>query len=380
MKEKKPNGYWTLEKCKEDALRFNARGEWKSQSSGYWGAQRYGWIDECCSHMTSPQKPHGYWTLEKCKEDALNYKTKNEWQKNSSGYGVAFKNNWLLECCDHMELHSKPNGYWTLEKCKEDALRFNARGEWKIQSSSGYGTALKNNWLLECCDHMELLQKPHSYWTLDRCKEDALNYKTKNEWYKSSGSGYRAAIKNNWLDECCSHMTSPQKPHGYWTLEKCKEDALNYKTKNEWQKNSSGYGVAHKKNYISDCCLHMDKAGGPSKPELELLEVIKEKYTNASSKVFKNKNPDFVQSRFEMDIFIPELFKGIEFNGKYWHSVVGLKRSRPHWPEDKIEKYHEIKEKFFKSCGVKVLFINEEDWIRDKREEIDKCFEFLMQK
>lgn len=52
---------------------------------------------------------------------------------------------------------------------------------------------------------MIVLRKPNSYWTLERCKEDASKYKTRNEWQENSG-GYAAAYKKRWLDQCCGHM------------------------------------------------------------------------------------------------------------------------------------------------------------------------------
>ena len=54
----KPNGYWTLDACKDDAARFRYRGDWfKNSSSAYLVAQRNGWLDQCCDHMT--RKPRG---------------------------------------------------------------------------------------------------------------------------------------------------------------------------------------------------------------------------------------------------------------------------------------------------------------------------------
>ena len=49
---------------------------------------------------------------------------------------------------------TKPNGYWTLARCAEDALRFSYRTAWAKGSSSAYQTALRNGWLNECCGHM----------------------------------------------------------------------------------------------------------------------------------------------------------------------------------------------------------------------------------
>jgi alpha-N-acetylglucosamine transferase len=101
-------------------------------------------------------KPNGYWTKERCIEDALNYKTRKEWTKQNSGaYDSAYSNNWLDECCNHMTQFRKSNGYWTKEKCLEEALKYNTIKEWLLNSKNSYQAAHKNKWLEECCKHVK---------------------------------------------------------------------------------------------------------------------------------------------------------------------------------------------------------------------------------
>ena len=49
----------------------------------------------------------------------------------------------------------KPKGYWNLERCKEDALKYNTRNEWRRNSCSAYGSALRNGCKDICCKHMK---------------------------------------------------------------------------------------------------------------------------------------------------------------------------------------------------------------------------------
>ena len=151
-----------------------------------------------CSH-----KRRTKWTLEKCKEDALKYKTRSEWHnKSNRAYHAAHHNGWLKKCCKYMIDIKKPNGYWTLEKCKEDALKYNSIKEWNKFSSSAYNISKSNKWLKECCGHMNRSIKiPMSYWTLEKCKEDALKYNGRYEWQKKSRGAYQSAYKNGWLDK-----------------------------------------------------------------------------------------------------------------------------------------------------------------------------------
>lgn len=194
------NIYWTLEKCKEDALKYKSRTEWRNASPSACNAScKNGWFEECCAHMIEKQNK---WTLELCKEDALKYKKRSEWQKVGGGYQSAKRRGWLDKCCSHM-IEKK----WTLERCKKDSIKYKSRGEW-FEKSVAYKIAHKNGWLEECCAHMTNLIKPKNFWkhwTLELYKEDALKYKSRTEWKKNSGA-YNIAYKNGWLEECCSHM------------------------------------------------------------------------------------------------------------------------------------------------------------------------------
>ena len=103
-----PNGYWTKERCIEDAKNYDTIRDWKKNSSGYQIARKHGWLEECSKDMNILcRKPY---TLEECIVDAKNYNTKSEWRKNSCGaYSAAYKNGWLEKCCIDMNmLRRKP--------------------------------------------------------------------------------------------------------------------------------------------------------------------------------------------------------------------------------------------------------------------------------
>jgi hypothetical protein len=89
------------------------------------------------------RKPVGYWTKEKCQEEALKYKTKKEFQKNSSAYGISAKNKWINEVCSHMLEIKKPKNYWTKEKCQKEALKYRTKNEFKDNSLSCYTKCLR---------------------------------------------------------------------------------------------------------------------------------------------------------------------------------------------------------------------------------------------
>lgn len=193
--------------------KHNSLFEWnKADPKAVANAKQHGFIDEICEmfgwqYEKRIHKPRSYWTLELCKEDALKYKNKTEWAKNSeNAYRAALKNGWLDECCTHMR-KQKPRSYWTKKLCKEEAKKYKNRTDWIKHSASSYNAAKANGWLDECCTHMVEPRKPRSYWTLERCKEEALKFNSRADWSRYSGnSSYQIARLNGWLDECCAHM------------------------------------------------------------------------------------------------------------------------------------------------------------------------------
>lgn len=100
----------------------------------------------------------------------------------------------------------KIKGYWTFEKCKEVALLFKNRMDFYNSQKVAYVTASKRGWLKEICKHMEYNQTPPGTWSYENCKKEAEKYKNKSEFQKYNYNAYRRAYENGWLDEICLHM------------------------------------------------------------------------------------------------------------------------------------------------------------------------------
>lgn len=95
----KHRGYWTKEKCGEEFLKYCTKKELKINSiTAYSVAHKNGWIDEFSVHMINGRKPNGYWTKERCISQMKTCKTKKEFRKNyNSAYIIALKNGWMKE-------------------------------------------------------------------------------------------------------------------------------------------------------------------------------------------------------------------------------------------------------------------------------------------
>ena len=92
---------------------------------------------------------------------------------------------------------------WTDEALKLDALKYKTRKEWQRNSPGAYSTARNRGLLDACCGHMNAV---YISWTADMLKADALKYKTRFEWRRESSGAYCAAFNRGLLDTCCAHM------------------------------------------------------------------------------------------------------------------------------------------------------------------------------
>jgi len=289
------NSKWMIDECKEEALKYNYKKDFKKLSYGaYQAAVRNKWIDDICSHML----PIG-----------------NEYKRliyriifsNNVCY-VGLTSNFDRRICEHLNkkgtVHSyiektkiKPiiiekltdyipvndakiqeeywkckseeNGFkclniaktggigsskikWNKEECRKEASKYNTRSEFEKNNHSASNSARKNKWLDEICSHMTII---HRKWTKDECRKEALKYKHRGEFAKNNHNSWDIARKNDWLDDICSHMICL---HNYVTIEDCKKEALKYNSRNEFKINNHKlWQFAQKNKFLDEICLHM---------------------------------------------------------------------------------------------------------------------------
>lgn len=157
--------------------------------------------------MEESTKNTSKWTLELCRQEALKYSYRTAFQKNSSAYKAAYKYGWLDDICGHMVKPKPYNLKWTFEACEKEAKKYNYKKEFQENSNNAYQSAWKNKWLETICSHMTEINKPHGFWTKQKCEEEALMFKHRIDFANNSKGAYSAAQKNKWLDEICNHMT-----------------------------------------------------------------------------------------------------------------------------------------------------------------------------
>ena len=126
------------------------------------------------------------------------------------------------------------------------------------------------------------------------------------------------------------------------------------------------YSVKWNNFQIGQRCPECYAESSISKPEKEVLEYVKTLYGEViSNDRTQIANPE-TGFNLELDIWLPELNKAIEFNGRYWHSSYYTKR------KDKIKK-QQCEEK-----GIDLMIIDEEIWNLNKEKCLDKIRDFIL--
>lgn len=287
------SGYWTKERCQEEATKYSQRSEFERNCrSAATAARKHGWMDEICSHMITNSKPSGYWTKERCFVEARKYTSKLELGKNAPGALVAMKRNgWLKEACSHMNPDKHLLGYWTKERCKNEAIKYKTKSSFRKGCQGAYSAAWTNGWLEEICMHMNQTQT-RGYWTKERCIAEANKYKWRNEFREKGKGAYNAAWTNGWLDEICAHM---EKPYQY-SKEECQEIAIKYKVERDWRINQcASWLQAERNGWLPELTSHMKKMHRYTKEEcqeeankyntrLEFSELAPQHYFRACAK------------------------------------------------------------------------------------------------
>lgn len=242
--KKKPDKYWTLEKCKEIALKYENRVDLKKQEpSLYTTAVRYKWLKDICEHMGYMNK---YWNDDSVRKEALKYKNRTDFQRKSKGaYEYSKRNNMLDEVCSHMEkmgdrfhrciyvfefennvayigltynLKIRENDH--LRKGKLFKYLKNNKTTYVLKQLTDYVDKKearkleekymdlyeKNGWFILNENRISTLGGSVIKWNYEKCKEEALKYKHKSDFLNESHSAALSAMNNNWYLDITQHM------------------------------------------------------------------------------------------------------------------------------------------------------------------------------
>lgn len=123
------------------------------------------------------------------------------------------------------------------------------------------------------------------------------------------------------------------------------------------------YGVEHlnqlpeNRERLKEWCIENPGKLFTTKPEQSILDWVQQYYPSAQK---------YRDGTYEIDIFIPEINVGIEYNGLYHHQESVLE-SR--YGEGIGRNYHINKTKYFKEKGIRIIHIFGHEW-KDRKEQV----------
>ena len=100
-------------------------------------------------------------------------------------------------------------GYWTKERCAEEAAKYKTKFAFRNGSPGAFSSAYKHGWINEICQDLKLLR---TYYSMEECAEEASKYDTKTEFLKKAPLHYSHAIRKGFLNEICGHMKKQGNP------------------------------------------------------------------------------------------------------------------------------------------------------------------------
>jgi hypothetical protein len=149
---------WTKEKCVKEAKNFVKRGEFLEKFPGaYHYAKRNGFIEEICRHMKQNKKNISL-NKTQCRDVVKGYSSYTLLRKEQESLVCYIRRKGWEDLFDGLERDRREKIKWNKKTCKEVALTFNTRIDFFKNYNCAYEYARKNNILEEICSHMSLTE------------------------------------------------------------------------------------------------------------------------------------------------------------------------------------------------------------------------------
>ena len=301
-----PNGYWTKERCEEEARKYNSKGEFlKGCSAAHSASVRNGWLDDydwlidqridvvkgkidsvyvyifqdtkaayvgrtLMRRQKRRDKEHIF-NLDS--DNVAKYAKKHHipvppmqilesnltleeglaredyWRKWYEQQGYTMLNR-IATGVGKGSLGAIGHGKWNKRTCYEEAKKYKNSSEFEHGSSSAYSAARINGWLIDYTWFTVMKQE----WNEQICFNEAKRYKTRGEFFNGSRGAYIKALKMGWIDEYTWLRSRQAKRAGYWdNYEHCYKEAKKYKNRRRFLKGCSGaYHKALKNGWLDD--------------------------------------------------------------------------------------------------------------------------------
>lgn len=260
--------FWTKENCREEAKKYKTRSEFSFKCNrAYRVSLDNGWLDE----FGLPGIPS--YTKDECAKMASECKSRKDFESRyPSAYRISLKNRWtneffgkknitstklyntikekytsptnLKEKAPSLYKYASQRGWlgvlfpnskakvcqtvWTYETCKEEAMKYSGKKEFKKNNEVAYFTSAYYDWLNDFYPPKPV-QKRKKIWTKEECAEIAKQCSGRREFCKKKASAYRFAQAQGWLDEFFGISNKSCK-------KSCQETASHYKKSSQLKK------------------------------------------------------------------------------------------------------------------------------------------------
>ena len=303
---KKPNGYWTRERCEEESRKYHSKKEFvKGCSAAHHAAVVNGWLDDfdwlidqridvvrgkidsvyvyvfedtkvayvgrtLMRRQKKRDKEHIFnFEADKVARYALEHHVpvppmqilesnltlgegqarEDYWRKWYEQHGYTMLNR-IATGVGKGSLGAIGQGKWNRKTCYDEAKKYKTSSEFEYGSSGAYSAARINGWLNDYTWFTVLKQE----WNEQTCFDEAKKYKTRGEFSNGSASAYKKALETGWISEYTWLSSRQSVPAGYWdNYEHCYEEAKKYKNRRNFQKGCMGaYMKALKNGWLDD--------------------------------------------------------------------------------------------------------------------------------
>lgn len=274
------------------------------------------------------------------------------------------------------------NGYKLL-----NSVYIDSRSKLKLQCSENhifnikYGDFQQGHRCPECAGNKKL--------TIEKVKEyiENFGYKLQSGKYKNASTKLELKCPEGHIFEMRygNFYTGQRCPKCFGTPKKTLDKIEEYIESFEYKLLSNEY-IANKSKLRLQCikghqflmryndfqqgqrCPLCKNINGGSKPEKVITEHVKSIYSGSILENDRNQIKNYWTGKnLELDIWLPEMKKAIEYNGEYWHN------------NDKVKWYDEMKKKQCFKKGINILVIKEQELINDRYNIFNKIDNFILE-
>lgn len=288
---------WPKDRCREAALRYTSRSQFKrSNQSAYVACRKNGWLDDVCAHMRRLGCMANRYVYEIVDSDRrlvyvgittnvqkrLNFHRRagvtsvralldghhevaigplmhvEDAVRTEAGKIASYaRDGWTVLNTAKAGAIGAARRYWTADRIAAAAASCNSIEDFRTRHPKAYDAARTYDLLKSVCSHMRRRKQANGYWTKARAIAAAKAYRTRNAFRLGAPSAYLAAKRDGYFFEACAHMAGNRA----WTVSLIACEALKYQKRSEFERQSLGaYAAACRRGILDQVCGHMAPA------------------------------------------------------------------------------------------------------------------------